>query len=93
MNPFERVSADYAGASLTTGPHPMALLREKAPHLWRAADLETARNGKHVVIGGMVICRRRPGSAKGFVFVNVEDETGIAKEHRAAPLPSSRSSR
>jgi error-prone DNA polymerase len=78
MNPFERVNADYAGTSLTTGPHPMALLREKAPHLWRAADLETARHSERVVIGGMVICRQRPGSAKGFVFVSVEDETGVA---------------
>ncbi len=78
MNPFERVSADYAGTSLTTGPHPMALLREKAPHLWRASDLESARHGERVVIGGMVICRQRPGSAKGFVFVSVEDETGVA---------------
>ena len=57
MNPFERVNADYAGTSLTTGPHPMALLREKAPHLWRASDLETARTGERVVIGGMVICQ------------------------------------
>ena len=78
MNPFERVKADYAGTSLTTGPHPMALLRGKAPHLWRASDLETARTGERVVIGGMVICRQRPGSAKGFVFVSVEDETGVA---------------
>ncbi|MEO6739860.1 MAG: error-prone DNA polymerase, partial [Chthoniobacteraceae bacterium] len=78
MNPQERVSADYAGTSLTTGPHPMALLREKAPHLWRAADLQQARNGERVIIGGMVICRQRPGSAKGFVFVSIEDETGIA---------------
>ena len=78
MNPFERVNADYAGTSLTTGPHPMALLREKVPHLWRASDLESARNGERVGIGGMVICRQRPGSAKGFVFVSLEDETGIA---------------
>jgi error-prone DNA polymerase len=77
MNPFERVRADYAGTSLTTGAHPMALLREKLPHLWRAADLESARNGERVTIGGMVICRQRPGTAKGFVFVSVEDETGV----------------
>ena len=38
----------------------------------------TARTGERVVIGGMVICRQRPGSAKGFVFVSVEDETGVA---------------
>lgn len=78
MNPVERVNADYVGTSLTTGPHLMALLREKPPHLWRAADLEQARNSERVVIDGMVICRQRPGSAKGFVFVSVEDESGIA---------------
>jgi error-prone DNA polymerase len=78
MNPLERVNADYAGTALTTGPHPMALLRDKLPHLWRAADLETARNGERVTIGGMVICRQRPGTAKGFVFISLEDETGIA---------------
>ena len=78
MNPVERVNADYAGTSLTTGPHPMALLRARVPHLWRAADLEQARHGERVVIGGAVICRQRPGTAKGFVFVSVEDETGVA---------------
>ena len=78
MDAFERVAADYAGTSLTTGPHPMALVREKLPHLWRAIDLESARSGERVTIGGMVICRQRPGTAKGFVFVSVEDETGIA---------------
>src|SRR5205823_12439268 len=78
MNAFERVRADYAGTSLTTGPHPMALVREKVPHLWRAADLPQAANGALVSIGGMVICRQRPGTAKGVVFVSVEDETGVA---------------
>jgi error-prone DNA polymerase len=78
MTPFERINADYAGTSLTTGPHPMALIRNTVPHLWRAADLEEARNGERITIGGMVICRQRPGTAKGFVFISLEDETGIA---------------
>jgi error-prone DNA polymerase len=78
MDPLERVNADYAGVSLTTGPHPMALIREKVPHLWRATDLANAPNGIFVAIGGMVICRQRPGTAKGVVFVSVEDETGVA---------------
>src|SRR5205823_3892270 len=68
MNPFERVQADYAGTSLTTGPHPMALVREKFAHLWRAADLPQAANGAFLSIGGIVICRQRPGTAKGVVF-------------------------
>ena len=78
MNAAERTRADYAGTSLTTGPHPMALLRPQVPHLWRASDLAQAANGLRVAIGGMVICRQRPGTAKGVVFVSVEDETGVA---------------
>ncbi len=78
MNAFERIRADYAGTSLTTGPHPVALLRDKLPHVWRAKDLTFAHKGQRVTIGGMVICRQRPGTAKGFVFVSLEDETGIS---------------
>ena len=78
MEPLERIRADYAGTSLTTGPHPMALLRRNAPLLWRAADLGQARPGELVTIGGIVICRQRPGTAKGFCFVSVEDESGVA---------------
>lgn len=78
MNATERMHADYAGAGVTTGPHPMALVRESMPHVWRAADLPAAANGERVCIAGMVICRQRPGTAKGFVFISLEDETGVA---------------
>ncbi len=78
MNPVERTRADYAGTGLTTGRHPMTLIRERAPHLWRAAELAGAANGTLVSIGGMVICRQRPGTAKGVVFISLEDESGIA---------------
>ena len=78
MNAVERVRADYAGTTLTTGPHPMSLVREKLSHLWRAADLPQAAHGAYLSIGGMVICRQRPGTAKGVVFVSVEDESGVA---------------
>jgi error-prone DNA polymerase len=86
MNALERVNADYAGVSLTTGPHPMALIREKVPHLWRAGELAGATNGIFVAIGGMVICRQRPGTAKGVVFVSLEDETGVANAIVSAEL-------
>jgi error-prone DNA polymerase len=86
MNPFERLNADYAGTTLTTGPHPMALIRQRVPHLWRAGDLEEATNGTSLAIGGMVICRQRPGTAKGVVFISVEDETGIANAIVSAKL-------
>ena len=74
----ERVQADYAGMNLTTGPHPMKLLREQLPNVWRAIDLAEARHGATVQIAGNVICRQRPGTAKGFVFISLEDETGVA---------------
>ena len=74
----ERVQADYGGMNLTTGPHPMQLLRAQLPHVWRASDLAQARHGATVQIAGNVICRQRPGTAKGFVFVSLEDETGVS---------------
>jgi error-prone DNA polymerase len=74
----ERVKADYETMNLTTGPHPMKLLREKLPNIWRAIDLAQARHGSTIQIAGNVICRQRPGTAKGFVFVSLEDETGVS---------------
>jgi error-prone DNA polymerase len=74
----ERVQADYEGMNLTTGPHPMELLRASLPTVWRATDLVQARHKSIVQIAGNVICRQRPGTAKGFVFISLEDETGVA---------------
>ena len=78
MNPMERLEADYSGLRLTTGPHPMALFRAALPGVWRAADLDDVTDGVMVQIAGQVICRQRPGTAKGVCFVSLEDETGIA---------------
>ncbi len=69
---------DFAGTSVTIGPHPMRLLRAEVPDAIPAAELVHCQNGQWVEIAGMVICRQRPGTAKGFVFVSLEDETGIA---------------
>jgi error-prone DNA polymerase len=74
----ERVRADYETMNLTTGPHPMKLLRESLPNVWRASDLAQARRGATVQVAGNVICRQRPGTAKGFVFISLEDETGVS---------------
>jgi error-prone DNA polymerase len=74
----ERVRADYETMNLTTGPHPMKLLRESLPNIWRAIDLLHARHGSILQIAGNVICRQRPGTAKGFVFISLEDETGVS---------------
>src|SRR5436190_12863044 len=74
----ERVKADYETMNLTTGPHPMKLLRESLPNIWRAIDLVHAQHGSIIQIAGNVICRQRPGTAKGFVFISLEDETGVS---------------
>ncbi len=74
----ERVRADYETMNLTTGPHPMKLLRESLPNIWRAIDLTQAQHGSIIHIAGNVICRQRPGTAKGFVFISLEDETGVS---------------
>jgi error-prone DNA polymerase len=78
MNPVERLRADYAGLRLTTGPHPMALVRPQLPEVWRAEDLKQVNTGDLVRVAGQVICRQRPGTAKGVCFVSLEDETGIS---------------
>ncbi len=78
MNPVERVSADYSALRLTTGPHPMALFRDAIPDVWRAVDLKVVTHGTLIRIAGQVICRQRPGTAKGVCFVSLEDETGIS---------------
>ena len=80
MTPAERVRADYDGTSLTIGPHPMALCRRELAlrGVQRASDLAGGRSGRRVRVAGAVITRQRPGTAKGFVFLTLEDETGIA---------------
>jgi error-prone DNA polymerase len=79
MSSGERLAADYAGLGLTTGPHPMAYMRPALQDkVWAAADLQDARDGQHLSVAGMVICRQRPGTAKGHLFISLEDETGIS---------------
>ena len=78
MSVLERVKADFASQSLTTGDHPMKYLRPRFPELWRADELSLGKNGARVKVGGSVICRQRPGTAKGVVFLSLEDESGVA---------------
>ncbi|HTT56164.1 MAG TPA: error-prone DNA polymerase [Opitutaceae bacterium] len=78
MTLLERLEADYTHLSLTTGTHPMKLLRASLPDLCPAAELARARPGSRVKIGGAVITRQRPGTAKGVCFITLEDETGLA---------------
>jgi error-prone DNA polymerase len=80
MTPTERLVADYAGTSLTIGPHPMSFRRHELAMrgIMPAGELPLARTGRRVRTAGMVITRQRPGTAKGFVFLTLEDETGVA---------------
>jgi error-prone DNA polymerase len=80
MSDEERLAADYAGTHLTIGPHPMAMRRAELAMrgVLRAIDLPRARDGRRIRVAGSVITRQRPGTAKGFVFLTLEDETGIA---------------
>jgi error-prone DNA polymerase len=78
MSMPERVYADFAGTGVTTGPHPMALWRSQLPQAWTALEIKQAAHGTYLELAGMVISRQRPGTAKGFVFLSLEDETGIA---------------
>ena len=78
MSTAEEIQSDFAGLGLTTGSHPMATLRAQLPDVTRAADLKDLPDGTRVTIAGSVICRQRPGTASGVVFVSLEDETGIA---------------
>ncbi|HVO80791.1 MAG TPA: error-prone DNA polymerase [Terriglobales bacterium] len=80
MNEEERLVADFRGTGLTVGPHPMAYHRAQMASLGirKASELRAIHNGQPVRIGGCVIARQRPGTAKGFVFLSLEDETGVA---------------
>jgi error-prone DNA polymerase len=80
MNLEERVNADYRGTGLTVGSHPMALRRAElnTMKVVSAEGLKRMHDGQWVRIAGSVICRQRPGTAKGFVFLSLEDETGIS---------------
>src|SRR6185437_1056649 len=78
MSNEERLVADFRGTGLTVGRHPMAYRRVQLSGVQRACDLQNIKHGRRVRIAGSVIARQRPGTARGFVFLSLEDETGIA---------------
>ncbi|MBM3809247.1 MAG: DNA polymerase III subunit alpha [Acidimicrobiia bacterium] len=80
MTISERLIADYTGTGLTVGPHPLTFRRRELAMrgVIPALDLPRQRAGRRVRTAGMVITRQRPGTAKGFVFLTLEDETGIS---------------
>jgi error-prone DNA polymerase len=80
MNTEERLSADYSGTGLTVGHHPLHYRRPelRAQKVLSAGELRNYRDGEYVRTAGCVIARQRPGTAKGFIFLSMEDESGIA---------------
>ncbi|MGA7139011.1 MAG: error-prone DNA polymerase, partial [Terriglobales bacterium] len=80
MTDEERLVADFHATGLTVGPHPMQYRRQemKRMGIYRASDLAHLPHGRRLRIGGCVIARQRPGTAKGMMFMSLEDETGIA---------------
>ncbi len=81
MDVEERLVADYHGTGLTTGHHPMAYRREtlRARGIKSAIELSRLPHGKEATLAGCVITRQRPGTAKGLIFMTLEDETGTAR--------------
>ena len=80
MSVEERLVSDYSGTGLTIGRHPMCYRRSelRAKGVLTSAELRQCKDGEYVRTAGCVIARQRPGTAKGFIFLSLEDETGIA---------------
>jgi error-prone DNA polymerase len=80
MSASERLNADFRGTHLTIGRHPMSFHRDRLNQLGvvPANRVSSVPNGRFTRIAGCVICRQRPGTAKGLVFLSLEDETGIS---------------
>jgi error-prone DNA polymerase len=78
MTDWERMVADYGLLGLSPSYHPMALLRPDLPSEVRTAEqVRASRDGERVRTAGLVVCRQRPGTARGFVFLLLEDESGL----------------
>jgi error-prone DNA polymerase len=80
MTTEERLVADFVSTGLTLGPHPMAYHRQEMNRLGviPASHLKSIPDGIYASIAGLVIARQRPGTAEGFIFLSLEDETGIS---------------
>jgi error-prone DNA polymerase len=80
MKVEERLVADFHGTGMTTGPHPMAYQRERLRQMGivSASELRKLPHNKSAIAAGCVITRQRPGTAKGLIFLTLEDETGHA---------------
>jgi error-prone DNA polymerase len=78
LDDWEIAVADYASTRMTVGTHPLALLRSELEDATPNADLAVVPDRSELEIAGVVVARQRPGTAKGVVFMLLEDETGVA---------------
>lgn len=74
------VIEDYRSLQLSLRAHPLTFVRDELARrgVIRCADLASIRDGRHVEVAGIILVRQKPGSAKGVLFITIEDETGIA---------------
>ncbi|HEY1925506.1 MAG TPA: error-prone DNA polymerase [Candidatus Acidoferrum sp.] len=88
MTAEDRLVADFHNTGMTVGPHPLSYHREqlRKEGVLTAADLQRLCDGAPVRVAGSVIARQRPGTAKGFVFLSLEDETGISNAIITPPI-------
>jgi error-prone DNA polymerase len=79
MQPLEFLVADFAGLDLSTGPHLMKFVREEMRKrgIKSSAELKSTPANSKVIVAGIVVIRQRPQTAKGFIFITLEDETGF----------------
>lgn len=77
LGEWESVVADYATTRMTLGAHPLALLRDELGDCLRGAELATVADGAELEVAGLVVARQRPATARGVVFMLLEDETGV----------------
>jgi len=80
MKEGREVVEDYRSVGLSLRQHPVAFLRPAltAQRMVTCAELRTTRDGRRVIVPGIVLVRQKPGSAKGVMFITIEDETGVA---------------
>lgn len=80
METLERLAADFKGMNLSNGPHPMTLIRDRLrqKRVFAAGELNGLSNNSSTIVAGVVVIRQRPVTAKGFIFITLEDETGFA---------------
>jgi error-prone DNA polymerase len=87
MSAWERMVTDYHTLGLSPSLHPLGLMRARLPvDIVSAEGLESLPDGVNVRVAGLVVCRQRPGTAQGFTFLLIEDETGMANAIIRPPL-------